>query len=79
MAKPKKNGLISHETAQKGDETTRICAHIHGVSERYVRMVRQGTRTNEHILATVLDYKRGKSMLIKHLETLVPLTPKTKK
>lgn len=61
------------------DDTARIVARIHGVSVRYVQLVREGKRDNDDILATLVDYQLGKSKLIKHLEELVPLTPNPEK
>lgn len=61
------------------DDTARIVAKIHGVSVRYVQMVRDGERENEEILATLVDYQTGKNKLIKHLEELVQITPNPEK
>lgn len=58
------------------DEITRIVAEIHGVTERYVRMVRNGERYNEAIAASLVEYEVGRTELIKHIESLVPLKPK---
>lgn len=66
-------------STKRRDETTRIVAEIHGVSMRYVNMVRNGERQNEEITATLVDYEQGKSNLIKHLEALVPLKPQPEK
>jgi hypothetical protein len=54
------------------DDTVRIIAEIHGVSPRYVNMVRNGERENDNIMATLIDYQIGKNKLIKHLEELIP-------
>jgi hypothetical protein len=64
---------------KKRDDTARIVAQIHGVSARYVDMVRKGERENEAILATLVDYQTGKTKLIKHLIDLVPITPNPEK
>lgn len=58
------------------DEAVKIVARIHGVNERYVRMIRDGKRKNEDILASLVDYEVGKNNLVRHLESLVPLKPK---
>jgi hypothetical protein len=56
------------------DDTARIVAKIHGVSQRYVIMVRNGERENEEILQTLVDFEQGKSKLIQELIRMVPLT-----
>jgi hypothetical protein len=60
--------------AKLRDDTARIVAEIHGVSTRYVTMIRNGERENEEIMATLVDYSLGKNKLIKHLENLVQVT-----
>lgn len=64
---------------KKRDDTARIVAQIHGVSQSYVEKVRRGERENEEVLATLIDYQVGKNALIKHLESLIQVSPKTKK
>ena len=54
--------------APERDDTARIVARIHGVTERYVQMVRNGERENEEIMATLVDFKTGKAELIKNLQ-----------
>jgi hypothetical protein len=61
-------------TATNRDDMCRTIAQIHGVSPRYVRMVRNGERENEAIAASLVDYNIGRNNLIKHLEKLVPVT-----
>lgn len=65
--------------ARKRDDVAQVVAKIHGVSPRYVNMVRDGERENEEILATAVEYTIGKNQLIKTLERLVPITPKPEK
>jgi hypothetical protein len=65
--------------ARKRDEIAKVVADIHGVSPRYVNMVRNGERENEEILATLVDYQQNKSKLIQTLKELVPLNPNPKK
>lgn len=56
------------------DDTARIVADIYEVSPDYVRRVRNGTRNNEEILATLIDLRQEKTKLIKHIESLIPVT-----
>lgn len=56
----------------KRDDTAAIIAQIHGVSARYVRMVRAGDRKNEEILASLVDFQVGKRVLIQSIEKVVP-------
>jgi hypothetical protein len=65
--------------AKNRDEVAAIVAEIHGVSPRYVNMVRNGERENEEILASLVEYKQSKSKLIQHLRKLVPIKPNPKK
>lgn len=65
--------------ARKRDEIAQIVAEIHGVTPRFVNMVRNGERESEEIMATLVDYQQNKSKLILHLRKLVPLTPNPKK
>lgn len=62
----------------KRDDTAGIIARIHGVSARYVRMVRAGDRNNEEILASLVDFEVGKKVLIKSIEKVVPTPVKPK-
>jgi len=64
---------------QLRDDTARIVAELHGVSQRYVAMVRSGERDNDDIMESLIEYQQGKNKLIKHLEKLVPITSKSKK
>ena len=57
----------------KRSSITRIVADIHGVSARYVNMVRNGERENEAIMETLVEYRQAHSKLIEHLEKLVPI------
>lgn len=66
-------------TTRKRDEITSIVAEIHGVSARYVQMVRNGERENEQILASVMDLLEGKNKLIESVKQLVPLDKKPEK
>lgn len=66
-------------SARLRDDTARVVAKIHGVSVRYVQMVRNGERENEAILATLVDYQVEKTALIKALEKLIPLQPNPEK
>jgi len=52
---------------QLRDDTARIVADIHGVSIRYVQMIRDGERENEAIMETLVEYRLGKTKLIKTL------------
>jgi hypothetical protein len=72
MSKTSRNSRLN-------DDTTRIVASIHGVSEDHVRRVRRGDRNNEEILATAIEYQQGKSALIEHLTKLIPITPNPRK
>lgn len=52
-------------------------ADIHGVSERYVNMVRNGERENEAIMNSYMELKESiheKSALLKAVNTLVPFS-----
>lgn len=60
------------------DDTARIIARIHGVSVRYVQMVRAGLRKNEEITASLVDFRLRKNALIKSIKNEVP-TPIKKK
>lgn len=64
---------------RKRDELARVVAELHGVSPRYVNMVRNGDRQDEEIMASLVDYKQNKNKLIQHLRKLVPITPNPKK
>jgi hypothetical protein len=61
------------------DDTARVVAEIHGVSTSYVQKIRNGERENEEITATLVEYEQGKSALIKHLESLISVTPNPKR
>lgn len=58
------------------DDTTRVVADIHGVTDSYVRKVRAGERDDEEIITTSIEYQQGKSALIQHLKKLVPINQK---
>lgn len=64
---------------KKRDQTARIVADIHGVTPRYVRMVRNGDYDNDDIYATLMDYEQENSKLIQALKKLVPIQPNSKK
>ena len=66
-------------TKQLRDDSARIVAELHGVSQRYVEMVRNGERDNDDILESLVEYRMGKTKLIKHIEKLIPLDRKTKR
>lgn len=64
---------------KKKDHTTQIVADMTGYSYEYVRLVRNGERHNEEILATLIDYQQGHSKLVQHLKNLIPLDAKRKR
>lgn len=64
---------------KKRDEVAAIVADIHGVSPRYVRMVRDGERDDDEILATLIEYTQGKNELIRALEKTVSINPNPKR
>lgn len=66
-------------TTKTRDDVATIVARMHGVSPRYVRMVRNGERNNEEILASLVEFRVAKTKLIKHLEQLVPVKANPKK
>ncbi|NOS92486.1 MAG: hypothetical protein HOP30_11225 [Cyclobacteriaceae bacterium] len=65
--------------AKKKDSVAQKVADITGYSYEYVRLVRNGQRNNEEIMATLVDYELGESKLVKHLEQLIPLDAKRKR
>lgn len=67
------------ETDEKRDDVARIVANIHGVSPRHVRMVRNGERKNDDILATLLEFRQGQKKLMEYLRALVPVKANPKK
>ncbi len=67
MAKTTSNTL-------KLQDTTRIVAHIHGVTPRYVQMVRKGDRDDETVTESVITFEQGVSNLIKEIKRIVPIT-----
>jgi hypothetical protein len=66
-------------SAPKRSSISRIVADIHGVSTRYVNMIRNGERENEEIMATLVEYRQAHRKLIENLEKLVPIKPNPKK
>ena len=58
---------------KKPDEISQIVAKIHGVTPRYVRMVRSGEKNNPEILATIVEYLQGKNQLLERIKEMVPL------
>lgn len=59
-------------STQRG-EMVRKVAKICGVSERYVRMVRNGLRNNDYVTEILIEYQQGETNLIKSLKELVPI------
>lgn len=53
---------------RKKDPIAGIVAGIHRVTPRYVRMVRDGERENEDIMATLVDLNVGMDELIRRLK-----------
>ncbi|MBT1702922.1 hypothetical protein [Chryseosolibacter indicus] len=53
---------------KKRDHVAATVARIHGVSYRYVQMVRDGEREDEEITATLVDYTQGERELIESLQ-----------
>lgn len=49
-----------------------LVAEVHGVSPRYVRMVRDGERTNEEILATYMEIVEQDNLLLQAVKKAVP-------
>jgi hypothetical protein len=68
MGKPNRRG-------KRRSDTATIVAELKGVTPRYVRMIRNGERENEEILATLIDLEQGQSKLIKELTRIVPIKP----
>lgn len=64
--------------AQERDDTARIVAEIHGVSVRYVQMVRAGIRNNEDIEASLVDFRLRKKELVRSLKKEVSTPVKRK-
>lgn len=64
---------------KKRDDVATIVAKIHGVSPSYVRMVRNGVRKNDEILATLIDFRQSQKKLIEHLQKLIPVKANPKK
>lgn len=72
---------------KRGDDIARIVADIHGVSVSYVQKIRAGERENDDIMETLVEYTQGKkalirklyekNKLIKHIESLIPIEPKS--
>ena len=55
---------------KKRDDFCRKVALIHGVSPRYVTMVRNGERNNEAILASLMDLVEGEKELLDKVKQL---------
>jgi len=66
-------------TGGQRDDTAKIIGKIHGVSADYVRKVMKGERENEDIMASVIDFRMGKTKLIKSIEQLVPIHSNSEK
>ncbi|MFL5728046.1 MAG: hypothetical protein ACJ75J_01050 [Cytophagaceae bacterium] len=64
---------------KKRDNLAKVVAEIHGVSPSYVAKIRRGERENEEIMATIMDYLEGESILLMKLKQLVPLDKKREK
>jgi len=62
---------------RKRDDIAQVVADITGKTPRYVNMVRDGDRSNEVVEMIAVEYHLGKNKLIKHLESLIPLTQST--
>lgn len=67
MAKTTNNDL-------KLNDTVRVVAHIHGVTPRYVRMVRNLDRDDDEVTDTMIVFEQKVSKLIQELKRRVPLT-----
>jgi hypothetical protein len=61
-----------NETAIIRKDVARLVAQVHGVSPRYVRMVINGDRTNEEILATYMEIVEQDNLLIQNLAKAIP-------
>lgn len=59
---------------KKRDETASVVASIVGCTPANVRMVMNGEVDNDTILDLTIEYRKGKTELIKHLESLVPFS-----
>lgn len=59
-------------STQRG-EMVRKVAKICGVSEDYVRKVRNGLRNNDYVTEILIEYQQGETNLIKALKELVPI------
>ena len=55
---------------KKRDDICNKVALIHGVSPRYVRMIRTGDRDNEAILTTIMDFVEGERKLMEEVKLL---------
>ena len=69
----------NNRKARRRDEITRIVAEMHGVSMRYVNMVRSGERTNLEIEASLVEFNEGFKVLKEHVESLIPIKPQPEK
>lgn len=58
--------------SKRGDDTAALVAEMYGVTVRYVNMVIEGTRYNEKIVASYMQLKEGKSLLIEAVKKAVP-------
>jgi hypothetical protein len=57
---------------KKYDEIAATIADISGYSPRYVRMVREGEKTNENLMEAIVTYQAGKNQLLAAVRELVP-------
>lgn len=62
---------------RRRDDTAAIVAKMFGVTEDYVRKVRNGDREDEEILATIIEFEQGKNNLIKAIEKMIPIGTKS--
>lgn len=65
--------IKTRKSNRKRDDISVIVAEMHGVSPRYVRMVRNGERENEAILTTIMDLIEGKTALVCSVNELIPI------
>lgn len=68
----RKQGVNIH----KRDDKCRKVAESMGVSERYVRMVRSGERTNEIILTALMELQEAENQILEEVKRIVPINAK---
>lgn len=62
---------------QKRDDKCRKVAESMGCSVRYVRMVREGKKTNETILAALFDLCEAENKVLEEVKKIAPFTSKS--